>query len=72
MHGVLFMTNCSRNYLCIDVIMKVLPQTTLNWKWFIKELQIEKITSCSRKFSNKYRSMIMHFFYYNNNKTLFH
>lgn len=52
MHGVLLMTNCSRNYLCIDVIMELLPQTTLHWKGFIKELQVDNITNYSRKLSN--------------------
>lgn len=41
MHCILFMADSARNYLCIDVIMHMLSQTTLNRKWFVQKLHIE-------------------------------
>lgn len=40
---ILFMANSSRNYLSINVVMQLLPQTTFNWEWFIQKLQKIKL-----------------------------
>lgn len=41
MYCILFMANCTSNYFCIEVILQLLFQTALNWKWFIQKLQSE-------------------------------
>nr|GMD39024.1 hypothetical protein Iba_chr09fCG9650 [Ipomoea batatas] len=43
MHCILFVTDSSRNYLSVDVIMQLLLQATFNWKWFIQKLQKEAL-----------------------------
>lgn len=52
MNCILFMANSSRNYLSINVVMQLLPQTTFNWEWFIQKLQKIKLvipTTTKRK-----------------------
>ncbi|WVZ20270.1 hypothetical protein V8G54_007592 [Vigna mungo] len=55
MHCILFMTNGSRNNFSVDVIVQMLPQTTLNRKGFIQKLFIEALFG----FMNKNHSFPM-------------